>query len=62
VEIEDDRELTALSCPKCGSVHVRRSKSEGVLAALLRIFGRWPFRCRSCRARFFRPAERPEDF
>jgi len=32
------------------------------MAALQRIFGRWPFRCRSCRARFYRAAEPPEDF
>jgi len=41
---------------------VRRSQSEGLLAAFLRIFGRWPFRCRSCRARFYRAAEAPHDF
>jgi ribosomal protein L37AE/L43A len=49
------------SCPKCGSQDVRRSSSEGVGAALLRVFGRWPFRCRSCRARFYRAAPPPED-
>jgi predicted RNA-binding Zn-ribbon protein involved in translation (DUF1610 family) len=62
MEIEDDSALTVLSCPKCGSSNVRRSKSEGMLAAVLRIFGRWPFRCRSCRSRFYRAAETPEDF
>jgi len=50
--VSDDR----LACPKCGSADVRRSHSEGVLAGVLRILGRWPFRCRSCRSRFFHPS------
>jgi Zn finger protein HypA/HybF involved in hydrogenase expression len=49
------------SCPKCGSQDVRRSHGEGLMPALLRILGRWPFRCRSCRARFYRSAPPPED-
>jgi len=55
-ESDDERQ----SCPKCGSQDVRRSNSEGVMPALLRALGRWPFRCRSCRARFYR-ASPPED-
>jgi len=41
------------ACPKCGSADVRRSHTQGVAAAVLRVFGRWPFRCRSCRSRFY---------
>jgi hypothetical protein len=41
---------------------VRRSKNDGALAAFFRVFGRWPFRCRSCRSRFYRQAEAPEDY
>jgi predicted RNA-binding Zn-ribbon protein involved in translation (DUF1610 family) len=47
------------ACPKCGSPDVRRSRSSGFLAGILRMFGRWPFRCRSCRARFYRAADAP---
>jgi len=43
-----------MNCPKCGSPDVRRSHDHGVLAGLLRIVGRWPYRCRSCRSRFYR--------
>jgi ribosomal protein L37AE/L43A len=49
------------ACPKCGSTDIRRSKSEGLLAAVAQMFGRWPFRCRSCRVRFYRAAEAPHD-
>jgi len=49
-----------LSCPKCGSTDVRRSHNSGFLTALLRAFGRWPLRCRSCRARFYHSSP-PED-
>jgi predicted RNA-binding Zn-ribbon protein involved in translation (DUF1610 family) len=42
-----------LACPKCGSADVRRSHTGGFAAAVLRMVGRWPFRCRSCRSRFY---------
>jgi hypothetical protein len=61
MEVADHGSPIQISCPKCGSSDVRRSQSEGALAAFFRIFGRWPFRCRSCRARFFRVAA-PENF
>jgi hypothetical protein len=48
-------------CPKCGSSDVRRARSEGMLSAVMQMFGQWPFRCRSCRSRFFRRASGPED-
>jgi len=53
----DERPL----CPKCGSPDVRRSHQDGLPAAILRILGRWPFRCRSCRARFYRSSPPPEE-
>ena len=59
---DDDSRPDEFACPKCGSSDIRRSKSEGPLAALQRVFGRWPFRCRSCRVRFYRPSEPPEDY
>lgn len=48
-------------CPKCGSSDIRRSKSDGFYAVIQRVFGRWPFRCRSCRQRFYRSAEAPPE-
>jgi hypothetical protein len=32
-----------------------------LIALLNQIFGRWPFRCRSCRVRFYRHATPPTD-
>jgi hypothetical protein len=59
-ELEDS--VPRISCPKCGSMDVRRSRSEGLVGLLARTFGRWPFRCRSCRTKFYRPAEPPNEF
>jgi hypothetical protein len=50
-----------LFCPKCGSTDVRRSRGEGLTAFFFALFGRMPFRCRSCRTKFYRPAEPPEE-
>ena len=61
VETEPHIPMAHYSCPKCGSTDVRRAKSEGTMSAILRIFGRWPFRCRSCRRRFYLPADAPEE-
>jgi len=58
----DEHELSEpprLGCPKCGSADVRRARSEGLAALILQLFGRWPFRCRSCRSKFFRRAAPP---
>lgn len=41
-------------CPNCGSNDIRRSSSEGLVAAINNLLGRRPFRCRSCRRRFYR--------
>lgn len=57
---DSDTRPKKFSCPKCGSADVRRSKSEGFVAGIARMFGRWPFRCRSCRVRFYRYADPPE--
>ncbi|HVP00382.1 MAG TPA: hypothetical protein VMT15_20060 [Bryobacteraceae bacterium] len=57
----EKQETTALDlpCPKCGSHDIRRSKSEGFYALIQKRLGRWPFRCRSCRSRFYRSADPP---
>jgi DNA-directed RNA polymerase subunit RPC12/RpoP len=62
---ERQQEISAekrIECPKCGSHDVRRSKSDTFMSILARMFGRWPFRCRSCRSRFYRQADPPADF
>jgi predicted RNA-binding Zn-ribbon protein involved in translation (DUF1610 family) len=61
VDTENTSSVSQLSCPKCGSADIRRSKNEGVVAAFLRIFGRWPYRCRSCRSRFYLVSAAPDD-
>ena len=53
--------VDGLHCPKCGSSDIRRSKSTGLIAAILRAFGRWPFRCRSCRMRYYKSADAPAE-
>jgi len=58
--VEETDRPRKFSCPRCGSTDVRRSKSEGLVAGIARMFGRWPFRCRSCRVRFYRYASPPE--
>lgn len=59
----DEEEVEAppskLLCPKCGSADVRRSASEGFIVSVNQLMGRWPYRCRSCRGRFFRPGAPP---
>ena len=40
---------------------LRRHGREGFLVAFFQMFGRWPFRCRSCRSRFFRYAPPPPE-
>jgi DNA-directed RNA polymerase subunit RPC12/RpoP len=46
------------SCPGCGSRDTRRAHRTGLLASLLKEFLVDPYRCRSCRRRFFRRALR----
>jgi hypothetical protein len=52
-------ELQKLFCPNCGSVDVRMSQSHRTLDSLLQSFSLRPYRCRSCRKRFYKraPAE-----
>jgi uncharacterized protein with PIN domain len=48
-------------CPKCGSRDIRGSQSERVLDSLLKSFSLKPYRCRSCRKRFYlRKPAKPE--
>lgn len=58
---ELDEQHAREGCPRCGSTDIRRARSDGILAAFLQMLGRWPFRCRSCRSRFYRYAPPPED-
>ena len=46
-------------CTRCGSTDIRESKSHKMIDFLLQSFSLRPFRCRSCRKRFYlrRPAE-----
>lgn len=48
-------------CPKCGSTDIRGSHAHRALDHLLRTFGRHPFRCRSCRRRFYMRKPAPPD-
>lgn len=59
LELEADKGRRVLRCNKCGSIDVRRSDSVGFIAAVQRSFGRWPFRCRSCRRKFYLAAKAP---
>jgi DNA-directed RNA polymerase subunit RPC12/RpoP len=43
-----------IECPKCGSPDKRPSISAGFLDRFWRVIGYVPYRCRSCRTRFFR--------
>jgi ribosomal protein L37AE/L43A len=61
VETRSDIKREKILCPKCGSSDVRRSNQEGLLVSVNSMMGRWPFRCRSCRNRFFRHANAPQE-
>jgi uncharacterized coiled-coil protein SlyX len=41
-------------CPKCTSTRVRRANRVGIWEEFLRLFFIAPFRCRSCRHKFYR--------
>jgi hypothetical protein len=41
-------------CPHCTSTDVRRANRKGIFEGLLRLFFIAPFRCRSCRHKFYR--------
>jgi len=40
-------------CPQCGSRNVRRSRRSGAVEVLKSSLGRYPYRCKECRGRFF---------
>ena len=45
-------------CRKCGSADVRRSNPHGILDLVMgAILKKRPYRCRSCRGRFFAPVD-----
>ena len=48
-----------MDCPKCGSPDKRHSISVGFFDAFWRALRYTPYRCRSCRARYFR-RQQPE--
>jgi hypothetical protein len=60
-EDERPRHSQRIPCPKCGSYDFRRSNTESFRVTLNHAFGRWPFRCRNCRALFFRHGPPPAD-
>jgi ribosomal protein L37AE/L43A len=41
-------------CPKCTSTRIRRANRVGIWEEFLRLFFIAPFRCRSCRHKFYR--------
>ena len=41
-------------CPSCTSTDVRRANRVGMFESFLRLFFIAPFRCRSCRHKFYR--------
>ncbi|MCS7024310.1 MAG: hypothetical protein NZV14_05880 [Bryobacteraceae bacterium] len=41
-----------VTCPACGSRHVRHSKSLSVWEKLVSVFGRYTLRCKDCHHRF----------
>jgi DNA-directed RNA polymerase subunit RPC12/RpoP len=46
--------VAALQCPKCGSERVRRIERKGILERrLFKFFGYFPWRCATCRDKFF---------
>jgi transposase-like protein len=49
-----ESEPMQMDCPKCGSPDKRHSNSERFFDAFWRALGYTPYRCRSCRARYFR--------
>lgn len=61
VSIQHEPDPESLFCPKCGSTDVRRSRGDGPLAFFNGLFGRLPYRCRSCRGKFYRHAPGEQD-
>jgi hypothetical protein len=53
-EALDESLLEKVFCPKCTSLHVRRSHRSGLLDQIARLFLLAPYRCRACRHKFYR--------
>jgi len=43
-----------MMCPRCGKTNIRPSLQSGIIDVLMRAMLLAPFRCRCCRARFYR--------
>jgi hypothetical protein len=50
----EDGKYPNLYCPKCTSTAIRRATRSGIWEEFLRLFFIAPFRCRSCRHKFYR--------
>jgi hypothetical protein len=50
-----------MHCPRCHGRDIRRSLPQGIIDLLMREFHQWPFRCRSCRKRFYIFAPKQDD-
>jgi hypothetical protein len=56
---KEEGNLPRMVCPKCGSKDTRRSRIVSLYGRVLSRLGRKPFRCRSCRTKFYRiPTEK----
>lgn len=53
---KEQRNSLRTVCPKCGSKDTRPSRIASLYGRVLSRLGRKPFRCRSCRAKFYRIA------
>ena len=53
-EIGQVRGKFGVFCPNCTSTNVRRANRQGLFEEFLRLFFIAPFRCRSCRRKFYR--------
>jgi len=62
-EIVGPEESQKPFCPRCGSTDIRGSQTPHMLDFLLNSFSLKPYRCRSCRKRFYlrKPAQALEN-
>lgn len=42
-----------IDCPRCHGTAITRRRRRGIFDRIRAYFGRWPYRCRSCGARFY---------
>lgn len=45
-------------CAKCGSLEIRESRDAKIRDFFARLIGKFPYRCRTCRARFYAKSAR----